>query len=195
MWINALSSVSSVTRRSSSRVPSAAAVTQSAPPRTIPRKRSPSKDPPVIGKIESLPCGVGPISSVAAVVRRRRISERAFIESSVSATRLELRLEQFMNGVDRTFIASVAARHRDEMVQECVRWVCGFEPRRRPKIVGCRIDRLATCQGLYHVWRTVTQAERPHRNESAVVGPQRGAKVQLENSIRSKEEPVGASTR
>src|SRR5467141_888028 len=82
MWINALSSVSSVTRRSSSRVPSAAAVTQSAPPRTIPRKRSPSKDPPVIGKIESMPCGVAPISSVAAVVRRRRISGRAFIESS-----------------------------------------------------------------------------------------------------------------
>jgi len=43
--------------------------------------------------------------------------------------------------------------------------------------------------------RTVTQAERPHRNEATVVGPQRGAKVQLENSIRSKEEPVGASTR
>ncbi len=52
-----------------------------------------------------------------------------------------------MNGVDRTFSASVAARHRYEMVHKCVRWVCGFEPRRRPKIVGCRIDRLATCQG------------------------------------------------
>src|SRR5580704_5799553 len=99
-----------------------------------------------------------------------------------------------MNGVDRTFSASVPARHRDEMVQECIRWMCGFEPRRRSKVVGRRIDRLAPCQGLHHVRRTVTQAERPHRNESAVVGPQRGAKVQFENSIRSKEEPVGAST-
>jgi hypothetical protein len=81
------------------------------------------------------------------------------------------------------------------MVQECARWVCGFESRRRPKIIGRRIDRLATSQGLYHLGRTVTQAKRPHRNESAVVGPQRGAKVQLENSIGSKEEPVGASIR
>jgi hypothetical protein len=100
-----------------------------------------------------------------------------------------------MNGVDRTFSASVAACHRNEMVQKCVRWVCGFEPRRRPKIVGRGIHRLATCQGRYHIRRTVTQAERPHRNDGAVVGPQRGAKVQLENSIRSKEKPVGASTR
>src|SRR5258705_12626518 len=99
-----------------------------------------------------------------------------------------------MNGVDRSFTAPVAARQRDEMVQECVRGMCGFEPRRRPKIVGCRIDRLATCQGLDHIGWTVTQAERPHRNESAVIGPQRRAKVQLENSIRSKEEPVGACT-
>jgi hypothetical protein len=38
----------------------------------------------------------------------------------------ETRLEQFMNGVDRTFSASVAARHRYEMVQECIRWMCGF---------------------------------------------------------------------
>src|SRR5580693_329446 len=100
-----------------------------------------------------------------------------------------------MDGVDRTFSTSVTARHRDEMVQESIRWMCGCEPRRRPKIVGCRIDRLATCQGLDHVRRTVTQAERPHRNESAVVCPQRGAKVQLEHSVRSKEEPVRASTR
>src|SRR5882672_9632996 len=100
-----------------------------------------------------------------------------------------------MNGVDGTFSASLAARHCYEMVHKCVRRVCGFEPRRRPKIVGCRIDRLAACQGLYHIRRTVTQAERPHRDESAVVGPQRGAKIQLENSIRSKKEPVGASTR
>jgi hypothetical protein len=98
-----------------------------------------------------------------------------------------------MNGVDRTFSAAVPARHRNEMVQECVRRVCGFEPRRRPKIVGCRIDRLATCQCLDHIRRAVTQAERPHRNECAVVGPQRGAKVQFENPIRSKKEPVGAS--
>src|ERR1700686_1262077 len=100
-----------------------------------------------------------------------------------------------MNGVYRTFSASVAARYRYEMVHKCVRWVCGFEPRRRPKIVGCRIDRLATCHSLYHVRGAVTQAKRPHRNESAVVGPQRGAKVQLEDSVRSKEEPVGASAR
>src|ERR1700733_2647086 len=100
-----------------------------------------------------------------------------------------------MNGVDRTLSASVAARHCYEMVQKCVHWVCGLEPRRRSKIVGCRIDGLATCHGLHHIRWTVTQAERPHRDQGAVVGPQGGAKVQLENSIRSKEEPVAASTR
>src|SRR5258705_13566206 len=99
-----------------------------------------------------------------------------------------------MNGVDRTISASVAARHRYEMVQECVRRVSGFEPRRRLKIVGGRIDRLATCHGLYHIRRTVTQAARPHRNEFAIVGTRRASTVQFENSILSKVRRVVATT-
>ena len=62
--------------RSSSNVPSAFAVTQSPPPAsTLPRRRSPSKGPPMTGKVESLPRGVEPISSVAEVANasaRRR---------------------------------------------------------------------------------------------------------------------------
>src|SRR4029077_10396498 len=138
-----------------SRVPSAAAVTQSAPPSTVPRKRSPSNDPPVIGKIESVPCVVSPISSTGAVVKRRRISGRAFMGPQL----FETRLVQFMNGVDRTFSASVAGCHGYATVQECGRGVRGFEPRRRADIAGGRIAGPPAWQGLDRLLTAVTPTE------------------------------------
>src|SRR4029077_4917308 len=113
MWIKAPSLVSSVTRKSSSKVPSPFAVTQSPPPAsTLPRRRSPSNEPPVTGKMESAPRGVEPISVVAgergerpggwgADLRGgRRVEpqehERSRIHEFVPSS------ENFVNGVDRT---------------------------------------------------------------------------------------------
>src|SRR5947208_3186803 len=200
MWIKAPSSVSSVTRRSSSNVPLALAVTQSPPPAsTLPRRRSPSKEPPLTGKMESLPCGVEPISSVAEVVRRTNMSGREFIgvvpfadscgriRSGAPAHTFEWQSarpypvhrgaskasssEHFVDRVNRTFCATVAAGHCDETIQERVRGVCSLEARRGAKIVGRGIDRLATSDGRDHLRRSVTQGERLHRNERAALGP------------------------
>src|SRR5258705_1089502 len=71
----------------------------------------------------------------------------------------ETRSEQFVNRVDRTLSAAVAARNRDQMVQECAGGGCSFEPRRRPKIVGGRVDRLAAGESLDHGRRALAQAE------------------------------------
>src|SRR5439155_20028297 len=93
----------------------------------------------------------------------------------------------FVDRVNRTFCATVAAGYCDETIQERVRGVCSLEARRGAKIVGRGIDRLATSDGRDHLRRSVTQAERLHRNERAVVGPERDAKVHLEDAVRSEE--------
>ena len=77
MWMRAPSSVSSVMRRSSSMTPSERLTVQSSPPgSTLPRSRSPSNEPPVIGKVTRVPWGPAPMSCVGAVVRRRVIRGR-----------------------------------------------------------------------------------------------------------------------
>src|SRR5260370_17992669 len=190
MWIKAPSSVSSVTRKSSSNVPSPFAVTQSPPPAsTLPRRRSPSNEPPVTGKMESAPRGVEPISSVADVSSLRSMSGREFMSSSLR----QRTSENFVNGVDRTFWAAVATGDGNETIQERVRGMPGLEPWRRPEVVGRGINRLAACDGRDHFRRTVAQPERSHRDERAVVGQQRGAQVQFEDAVRSKQQPVGAA--
>ena len=103
--------------------------------------------------------------------------------------------ENFVNGVDRTFCPTVAAGDGDEAIQERVRGVRGLEARRGAKVVGRGIDRLAASDGRHHFRRSVTQAEGFHRDERAVVGPERDAKVQLEDAVRSEEQPVRAAAR
>src|SRR2546428_3354310 len=125
--------------------------------------------------MESLPCGVEPISSVAEVVRRTNMSGREFIgvvPFADSCGRIRLGApahtcewqsarpypvhrgpskasssEHFVDRVNRTFWATVAAGHCDETIQERVRGVCSLEARRGAKIVGRGIDRLATSDG------------------------------------------------
>src|SRR5260221_11612602 len=95
--------------------------------------------------------------------------------------------ENFVDRVDRTFCATVAAGHCDEAIQERVRGVCGLEARRGAKVVGRRIDRLAASDGRHHVRRSMSQAERSHRDERAVVGPERDAKIHLEDAVPPEE--------
>src|SRR5712691_5785394 len=97
------------------------------------------------------------------------------------------RSENFVNGVDRTFCPTVAAGDGDEAIQERVRGLCGLEARRGAKVIGRGINRLAASDRRHHFRWSVTQAERFHRDERAVVGPKRGAKVHLEDAVRSEE--------
>src|SRR5262249_11742845 len=101
----------------------------------------------------------------------------------------------FVDGINRPFGATVAARHGDHAIQERVLRMSGLEAWHGPKIVACGIDGLAPPNRCDHLWRSVTQAERFHRDQGAVVGPQRHAKTQLEDAIRAEELPVRASAR
>src|SRR5262249_7385710 len=205
MWIKAPSSVSSVTRRSTSKVPSPLAVTQSPPPgSTLPRSRSPSKEPPTTGKIDSVPSGVEPISSMAAVARRRVMRGRDFMRLpleriwcpgfvALPPRARDQMSEHFVDGIDRTLSATVAARHGDQAIQERVCRISGLEAWRGSKVVACRIDGLAPPEGRDHFGRSVTQAERLHRDQRAIVGPQRRAQVQLEDPVAAEAQPVRAA--
>src|SRR5258705_11407385 len=93
--------------------------------------------------------------------------------------------DNLVNGVDRTFWAAVATGDGNETIQERVCGMRGLEPWRGPKVVGRGINRLAACDGRDHFRRTVAYPERSHRDERAVLGPQRGAQVQLEDAVRS----------
>src|SRR5258708_17050664 len=190
MWIKAPSSVSSVTRKSSSNARWRFAVTKSPPPAsTLPRRRSPSNEPPATGKIERAPRGVEPISSAADVSSLRSMSGREFMSSSLR----QRTSENFVNGVDLTFCPAVATGDGNETIQERVRGMRGLEPWRGPKVVGRGINRLAAFDGRDPFRRTVAEPERSHRDERDVVGPQRGAQLQLEDAVRSKQQPVGAA--
>src|SRR5262245_61928917 len=78
---SAPSSVRSVARRSSSRTPSARSSSQSAlpPGRTVPRRRGPSKLPPLSGAVRRVPCGTAPMFCGAATVTRSVMSSRVFM--------------------------------------------------------------------------------------------------------------------
>src|SRR5215510_1706689 len=178
------SSVSSVTLASSSNVPSGFAVTQSPPLSTVPRRRSPSNDPPTIGKIRRVPLDVDPISWVGKVSKRSSMSGREFMAS-----------EHLVNRVDRPFAPTVAARHGNDSIQERVRRVPGREARRGTKIIRRRVDGLAAADGGNHIRRSVTNATRSHRNERAVVGLERRQKIQLENTVGSQQQPVRTCSR
>src|SRR5690348_280163 len=57
--------------------PSARLIVQSSPPgSTLPRSRSPSTEPPMIGNVTRVPCGPAPTSCVGAVFRRSVIKGR-----------------------------------------------------------------------------------------------------------------------
>src|SRR5262245_12840349 len=130
------SSVSSVTRRSSRNVPSPRHLTQSPPPAsTLPRRRSPSNEPPTTGKIVRPPCGIEPISSVADVARRRTISGRVPIVALIS--------KDLVNGIDRPLRTTIAHADRHQSIQERVGGVRRLEPRQGTEVIAGRVDRFA----------------------------------------------------
>src|SRR6266851_1144854 len=141
MWIKAPSSVSSVTRRSSSKVPSALAVTQSPPPAsTLPRRRSPSNEPPVTGKIV-----VEPISWVADVARRSTMSGREAMAAVTS--------EHLVDRVDGTVRTAIAGRDRDEAIEKRVRRMRRLETRHGAEVIRRGGDRLAASERRNYLGR------------------------------------------
>src|SRR5580765_4964556 len=101
--------------------------------------------------------------------------------------------EHFVYRVDGTVGTTVAGCHCDDAIQECVRRVGSLEAWRRTKIVECGIDGLAARDRGDHLRRAVTQAERLHRDQRAVVGQKGDAEVQFEDAVCSYEQPVCAS--
>src|SRR3954464_8829179 len=71
----------------------------------------------------------------------------------------------------------------------------GLEARRRSEIVRCGIDLLAARDGRRDVRRSVPKAERTHRDERTIVGQKCDAKVQLQHTIGTLQQPVGAPFR
>src|SRR5262245_694540 len=173
-------------RRSSEKVPLASAMIQSPPPAsTFPRRRSPSNEPPTTGTIVSAPCGVEPNSCQADVSRRRTMSGRNLIGSLTS--------EHLVNRVNRALRATVAAGHGNEAIQERVRLVRSHEARDGPEVVRRCVDTFAASDGRDHLGRTMAQAERAHRDQRAVIGPQGAAKIQFQHAVRAKEQPIRAA--
>src|SRR5580765_519681 len=93
--------------------------------------------------------------------------------------------EHFVYRVDGTVGTAVAGCDRDDVIQECIRWVGGLEAWRRPKVVERGIDGLAARDRGHDLRRAVTQAERLHRDQRAVVRQKSDAEVQFEDAVCS----------
>src|SRR5262245_15061246 len=101
--------------------------------------------------------------------------------------------EDLEDRVDRAFRASIRGRDRDEAVQEGVLRCCRLEARRRAEVVRRRIDPLATRESGEDLGRAVTETERRHVDERAVVGGEGEAQIELEDAVAPEERPVAAA--
>src|SRR5262245_53458414 len=128
---------------------------------------------------------MAPMSSVAAVVKRRTISGSESI--------LSLTSEHLVNRVDRTFRAAITTRHGDHPIQERIRRVRRLEPWHGAEVVERGVNNFATSDRRDHRGRSVAQAKRTHRDKRAVVGSKRESKIHFEHAVRTKELPVGAA--
>jgi hypothetical protein len=77
-----------------------------------------------------------------------------------------------------------------ESIQERVPGMRGFETWRGPKVVGGRIHAFAARKCGDDFRGPVAKPERRHLDQGAVLGLEREAKVELQNSVRSQERPV-----
>jgi hypothetical protein len=68
--------------------------------------------------------------------------------------------------------------------------VPGLEARRGAEVVARRVHALTSCQRRDHLRRSVTDPQRCHVNERAVVGLERQAQVELEDAVPPEERPV-----
>src|SRR5262245_9874326 len=101
--------------------------------------------------------------------------------------------QDLVDRVDGAFSAPIAARYCEEPIQEPVLRVRGLEARYGPEVIGRGVDALAARERRHHFRRPVTKPERGHVDESAVVGLERKAQVELEDAVSPEECPVTAT--
>jgi len=70
-----------------------------------------------------------------------------------------------------------------DAIQERIRGVAGLEAWCRPKIIEPGIDGFATRDRRKHLRRAVTQTERLHQDQRAIMCQKRDAEVQLKDAI------------
>src|SRR5207245_1418322 len=209
-------------RRSSSTTPSGRLTVQSAPPgTTLPRSRSPSNEPPVIGNVTRVPWGPASTLCVGAVFRRSVIRGRdrmavflsagggeeaargrwAHPASVANAASLRTSLRRLstaaskdlVDRVDGALGTPIAARYGEKAIQERVLRVPGLEAGRGAEVVGRGVDARATRERRDHFRRPVTKPERRHVDEGAVVGLECEAQVELEDAVSPEERPITAA--
>src|SRR5262245_10295532 len=123
------------------------------------------------------------MSWTGAVFRRSVISGRDRMGAS----------KDLVDCVDRSCRAPIAARDRSQPIQEGVLRMSRLEAGRRSEVVSIRIDELATGERCNHVRRPMSEPERGHVDEGAVVGLERHPQVELEDAVAAEERPVPAS--
>src|SRR3954470_12428976 len=125
--------------------------------------------------------------------RRRAGASTTTAADSNTSRRVTCMSEHFVNRIDRSGSASLATRYGHQTIEKRVRRMRGFESHRGSKVVPIRIHVLAAAEGRHHVRRSVAQAKGTHRDQRAVVGPERGAEIEFEYAVRSNEQPVCAT--
>src|SRR4029453_15572007 len=136
--------------------------------------------------------------SVKALVAPARTDAATALSTSLRRTsmrrlpsfRVGASLKDLFDRVDRSAGAAIARRDSDQSVQERILRRARFEPGGGPKVVPGRIDGLAPRQRSQHFRRAVTEAERRHINQRAVVGLEDDAQVELENAVGAQQRPV-----
>src|ERR1019366_2481744 len=91
--------------------------------------------------------------------------------------------QDLVDRVDGARGAPIAARYGEEAIQERVPRVARLEAGRGPEVVGRGVDALAARDRRDHFRRPVTEPERRHVDECAVVRPERDAQVELQNAV------------
>src|SRR3954449_10473489 len=126
----------------------------------------------------------GPTSAGASTTRAA---------DSNTSRRMTCMSEHFEDRIDRSGRAPIPTGYGHQPIERRVRGMRGFEPDRGSKVVPTRIDVFAAAESRHHVRWSVAQAKGTHRDQRTVVGPECGPEVELEDAVRSNEQPVRAT--
>src|SRR2546421_3048949 len=112
------------------------------------------------------------------------------LSTSLRRTSMRLSLEDLFDRVDRSARAPVAGRDGNQSVQIRILRCARFESWRGPKVILGRINGIATRERGQHFRRAMTQAERVHVDQCAVVRPERDSQIELEHAVGAQQRPV-----
>src|SRR3954469_11875517 len=112
---------------------------------------------------------------------------------SNTSRRVTCMSEHFVNRIDRSGRAPIAAGYGHQPIEGRVRRMRRFEPGRGSKVVPIRIHVFAAAESRDHIRWSVAQAKGTHCDQRTVVGSECGPEVQFEYAVRSNEQPVRAT--